>query len=108
MIDKYNRINFMDIVDVEGKSEIDMVSNKFNDLEIKEPMFFYTIKSDDLKRPDLISIKFYGQQNYWWIIAKFNNIEDCFNDLYEGQILTIPSKNDIQRFYSLLKSKKLI
>ena len=68
-------------------------------IRFKKRRNFYTIKTTDVGRPDLVSFNIYGKMNYWWVIMKLNGIEDVFNDMSEGQVLMIPSESDIQDFY---------
>ena len=99
MADKYNRSRFFEKNVAHGTLECDLVSNSFADITFKRPFIFHYVKSEDLHRPDLLSFKYFGQVNLWWIIAKLNDIEDFFNDLEEGMILKIPAKTDIQEYY---------
>lgn len=98
-MDKYNRTNFMKEEAVSNKQEMDLTTNVWNDFKLTRPGIYYTIKDKDLKRPDLISFMSYGRQNYWWIIARVNNIDDWFNDLQVGDVILIPNKLDIEDFY---------
>lgn len=43
------------------------------------------------KRPDLVSYKAYGIVDLWWVIYEFNQINDPFFELKQGQLLRIPS-----------------
>jgi hypothetical protein len=46
----------------------------------------------------------YGTSSYWWILSKFNAIEDPYNDLQVGDVIRIPAKQDVEDFY--LSNKK--
>jgi len=48
---------------------------------------FYQVEAGDTLY--LISYKFYGKVDYWWVIADYNNIYDVF-DISSGDILVIP------------------
>jgi hypothetical protein len=37
----------------------------------------------------------YGSDQYWWILMKYNQVFDVFNDLYEGQVLSVPDRMDV-------------
>lgn len=50
---------------------------------------FYKVESGFEDRLDLISFKFYGSSDYWWVIASASNIEDPF-DVKVGTVLRIP------------------
>lgn len=42
-------------------------------------------------RIDLLANAFYGTPVLWWVIALRNDLELLPNDMYEGQVLQIPS-----------------
>jgi len=107
MADRYSRSRFMKTEVVDTVSELDMLTNSLDDSIFTRPMSFHTVTDQDTKRPDMISFKIYGQTNFWWIIAKINNIEDLFNDLQEGQILRIPQREDIEDFYLQNRKKNI-
>ena len=44
---------------------------------------------------DTLSLKYYGNPLYWWIIADINNIQDPFN-LKVGKILIVPYLNQVK------------
>ena len=104
---RWNRTNFYRKSIVDGHNEIDLVKNYFNDLfKINRPLRYYSIEDVDLQRPDLLSIKFYGKQDYWWIVAKYNQLDDWWNDIEVGQIISVPATADIEDFYTAVKRKK--
>ena len=104
MADKFSRSNFVNKNDIDGNIENDLPFNSFNNFKFKRPRIYYTVKQEDILRPDLISLKFYGTMSYWWIILKVNNIEDVFNDMEEGDVLQLPDPSDIDDFY--MKTRK--
>jgi len=103
---RFNRTNFFPSEVVNGRNERDLVKNYFNDLFIvRRPMRFYIIKSTDVARPDLLSIKFYGQQDYWWIVCRVNKLDDPWNDIIVGDIIQIPALQDINDFFQAVRSQ---
>lgn len=103
---RFSRTNFYYKNIIDGNLEIDLLNNFYNLVfKIKRPLSFYTLRQQDLQRPDLISYKIYGDVNYWWILFKYNQIDDIWNDLEIGQVISIPSKQDIEDFY--IESRKL-
>lgn len=81
----YSRSEFMPIQVIKGIPERDMLLNKFNDYTFLRPMGKYQLKYEDYMRPDKISLKLYGTQDYWWIILKCNpKFEDVWNDFIVG------------------------
>jgi len=62
---------------------ISIVSSlKINDFET------YTIVSAD--RIDIVSNKFYGTPDYYWLIALVNNMQDFITDFKVGRKIIIP------------------
>jgi hypothetical protein len=105
--EKYNRSNFMASHEVNsGKLEIDIL---VSDWDLFAPIngFMYSyIQPMDIMRPDLLALRLYGRQDYWWIVSKFNNIDDWWNDCYIGMTLKIPMPIDIENFYLSVKSRE--
>jgi hypothetical protein len=80
--------------------------DKFESFIIKRPLSFYTIRYEDLQRPDLLSLKLYGKMDYFWILGKYNGIDDFWNDLKEGDLIAVPSEMDIQDWILSTKFSK--
>lgn len=99
MPNKFNRTNFYQQNLIDGVLENDLAFNNFDSYSFKRPRTYYTVKEQDLVRPDLISYKTLGKVDYWWVIQKLNNIEDIFTDLKLGMSLQIPSIADLEEFY---------
>lgn len=99
MFSKYRRTNFMPTVDGGVYLEKDIIMNNWDLFKIKRPIFFNTIHRIDIQRPDIFSLRLYGTISYWWIISKFNHIDDWYNDLTIGQDIMLPDIQDIEDFY---------
>ena len=99
LIDRYKRTKIYDTAIVDGITERDLLLNKFRDFKFIRQPIFYTIREEDVQRPDLISFKFFNKKNYWWIILSVNNIGDVWNELIVGETLKIPHKLDIEDFF---------
>lgn len=54
----------------------------------------HTVKLRDTL--DTLSLYYYGSPLYYWIIADFNRIQDPYKELKEGDILKIPTFNNIE------------
>lgn len=101
---KFNRSNFYKKSEVDGRIECDLAYTYFNDyFEITRPLRYYAIERVDIQRPDLLSVKIYGKEDFWWIIGEYNAIDDWWNDLEIGQVINIPDKQDIDDFYLNVK-----
>lgn len=53
----------------------------------------YTVRMGGESRLDLISAKFYGVSDLWWVIARVNHIRDALIGPSMGTILRIPTKS---------------
>lgn len=102
---KYRRTNFMEETEVEGIVEFDLVKNNWELFEIKRPMTFFTISRSYIQRPDLLSLKLYGKMSYWWILAKYNKIDDWWNDIEVEDIIEVPNIRDIEDFYAKFRAR---
>jgi|WetSurMetagenome_2_1015567.scaffolds.fasta_scaffold935718_1 hypothetical protein len=104
---RFNRSNFLRSEVVDGKFYYSLVNSYFDDcFIITKPPQYYCIEQSDVQAPDILSLKIYGKQDYWWILCKLNNVYDVWNDLVPGKIITVPAISDIEDFYSRVKSKK--
>lgn len=90
---------------VNGIQENDLLSNYYNQyFKIKRDVGFYTLRDQDIYRPDLLSNSVYGSPALWWILFKYNNIDDVWNDLEVGMTIHIPSLSDIEDFLSSIRN----
>lgn len=84
-MNRYNRSEFVPSTSVNGIEERDLLMNKFREYTFTRPFTNYRLQYEDYMRPDLISLKIYGTQDYWWIILRCNpKIEDIWNDFVAG------------------------
>lgn len=91
MSSRYNRTDFLKTESVNGVSEKDLLTSSFRNYSFKRPLVNYRLQYEDYMRPDLISLKIYGTQDYWWVILKCNpEIEDIWNDYnVTGDTITV-------------------
>ena len=101
MIEK-TRSDFYNTIVVNGIKEKDINDSKWDLFEVKRSVSYYKITPNDIGRLDLVSLKVYGNINFWWIITRMNeNILDWWNDVSIGDIITVPHKQDIMDFYAI-------
>lgn len=62
-----------------------------------KPPIRHKVKPDEVRRPDLISHRFYGDKTFYWAIAIRNNLLLPFAEMEEGQLLLIPQFDDVIR-----------
>jgi hypothetical protein len=109
IINKYKRTSFYNQHIIKNNLENDLVDNYWDLFKIKRPLRYFSITRQFLQRPDLLSYAVYQDMNYWWIIAKYNLIDDWWNDVTIGNTISIPSLEDIDDWYTTvlaLKTKK--
>lgn len=61
---------------------------------------FFEVEQPFAHRPDLISLKFYGTEQLYWIIAYANDMVDAFAETHVGRRLRIPDRENV--FESIL------
>jgi len=103
MISK-TRTNLCSTVTVNNIVERDINNCQWDKLNINRQIAYYKITQNDLQRPDLIAQKIYGTFQYWWVLMKFNQIDDCWNDMVVGDVIKCPNKLDIEEYFSTTKS----
>lgn len=60
-----------------------------------ETDIIYVVELKTAGRLNTITAMFYGTEDFWWIIAQYNNILDTYSEIQEGVILRIPDKSTI-------------
>ena len=87
-------------------------SKKVNKKSVFKPTLYPKIplRDDDIyifsresEKLEHISYRFYGTPEYWWVIAKANNISKGSIFLEPGKQLRIPQPSSIQEILNLMK-----
>ena len=78
--------------------ELDFLWSNMNKFVMDFPPTYYRTSNQDIKRPDLISYRFYGTIDYWWVICLVNKIDSPLEDIAMGTMIQIPNKVDIYNF----------
>lgn len=84
---------------VDNNLEYDYLQNislEFN--SDSESEYLFMIPTFYENRPDLISHRFYGTVELWWLICERNKIFDTSTDFYFDREIIIPSAVDYQKF----------
>jgi len=97
--ERFDLAKFMRFVSGEGYDPLD--SYFLRELPNLQSRGQYSVQNE-AKRPDLISYRFYGTTNYWWIVMLYNNILSV-EELIAGTVLEIPSEEDISRLFFRLR-----
>jgi nucleoid-associated protein YgaU len=70
------------------------VSGKSAHLKTDTVYTMHTIRKNDTF--DSLALEFYNNPTLFWIICSFNNIQDPFLKLKEGDLIKIPSLSNIE------------
>lgn len=96
-LDKYNFARMLDVVQRGKNSYFNLCKTiRFENVDTMLPKYYsnYQVKPKDTWTN--LSYKFFNTYKLWWLLCKFNNVEDPFAELVQGQIIKIPS-NEVMR-----------
>lgn len=79
--------------------ELDYLTTNINKMDL-ETVDYFTVDAATENRIDLISLKFYGNYHFGWLIGLHNNIEDITNGFPIGTRVALPSIDEYYRFYN--------
>lgn len=57
-----------------------------------------TVLGVEVGRPDLLARRLLGDSSLWWVLLKFNKLDDPWNELWGGQEILIPDSDVIQSY----------
>lgn len=104
-LDMYNFANLFDVVELGEKSYFNINKTiNFKNLDYIPPSeytVYEVIFGDSWTN---ISYKFYGTIKLWWIICKFNDIKNPFEELLPGSFLKIPNENLVKIVLTNIRS----
>jgi hypothetical protein len=79
-----------------GESVIDLASSTFSFGEATGPAGPVVISEFENMRPDLVSDRVLGSQEYWEALLKFNGISNPFS-IEQGEIILVPGVSEISK-----------
>lgn len=85
-------------VEVNGDLELDWATRNITGMDI-ETLQTFRIPQAMTYRPDLISLKFYGNFHMGWLIALHNDFLDPIRDFTIGRLIKIPDLDSYFRYY---------
>lgn len=97
-LDKYNFARILDVVQKGKNSYFNLCKTiRFENIDTMLPKYYsnYEVKPKDTWTN--ISFKFFNTYKLWWLICKFNNVEDPFQELQQGRIIKIPTNELIRK-----------
>lgn len=83
---------------VNGNIELDWLTTNITRMDI-ETLQTFRIPQAMQYRPDLISIKFYGNFHMGWLIALHNDFMDPIREFTIGRLIRIPDLDSYFRYY---------
>lgn len=78
--------------------DLDLLTNQLFRTYFPENEAKFIVNAQDVGRPDLMAQRVLGTQELWWVLLKYNDIDDPWNELYPGQVLKIPSVTSVQSY----------
>jgi len=75
------------------------VTNRFRGVVYSDADVIYEVTNETENRLDKISLQFYNNPIYWWVIAHANGIFDSLSQVTRGIKLRIPPLNSINGYY---------
>jgi hypothetical protein len=89
-----SRYNGIRMLLTDNNIPIQETLDPFDIPELEEDRFF-EVTQEFAHRPDLISLKFYGTLQLYWVIAYANDMIDAFAETYTGRRLRIPDRENV-------------
>lgn len=99
--DRFDLSKFMEFV-VDNYDPL--TSALLDDLPTVEQGLVFTVQGEE-SRPNVVSKKIYGSNQYWWVVLLYNNLID-FRDFVTGDDLIAPSIVGLESLYFSLKAKQ--
>lgn len=89
-LDNYNFANLFNVVNKGEKSYFNLSRTIFFNNEDISPDAVTAYEIGEGETWTNISYRFYGTVKLWWLLCRFNNIKNPFNELTPGKIILIP------------------
>ena len=105
------RESYYNVLLYNGEQQLDLLSSTFKDFKryIKSrAVRIVSINQDMENNADLISYKYYGTSDWWWLICFVNNITDPFTELTRGTQIVIPELADVSNFLQTKESNSTL
>lgn len=70
--------------------------------KVKDNWRTHTVRQNEVGFLDILAARYFGagMEQLWWVIAQANGIVDVDADMYPGQRLRIPSRDEVMSFIS--------
>lgn len=105
MLNSFNRCEFMDSYTIDGVLEYDILQMHWDLFELNREYRYDSIRYGDVRRPDIMCARIYGNSKYWWILCKVNKIDDIWTDMYIGKEIVVPNVQDLEDYYTHVRRR---
>lgn len=97
-LDKYNLARMFEVVQRGKNSYFNICKTiRFQNMDEILPKYFtiYEVKPKDTWTN--LSFKFFNTYKLWWLLCKFNNVEDPFSELKQGDFIKVPTQQVVRQ-----------
>lgn len=104
-LDNYNFANLFNVVNKGEKSYFNLCRSIYFNIEDISPdlITIYEVAEGDTWTN--ISYRNFGTIKLWWLICKFNNIKNPFEEIEAGKFIKIPSKELMETIINVIQTK---
>ena len=104
-LDNYNFANLFNVVNRGEKSYFNLCRSIYFDIEDISPDLITVYEVAEGDTWTNISYRNFGTIKLWWLICKFNNIKNPFEEIEAGKIIKIPSKELMETIINIIQTK---
>ena len=104
-LDNYNFANLFNVVNKGEKSYFNLCRSIYFDIEDISPDLITVYEVAEGDTWTNISYRNFGTIKLWWLICKFNNIKNPFEEIVAGKIIKIPSKELMETIINVIQTK---
>ena len=104
-LDNYNCANVFNVVNKGEKSYFNLCRSIYFDIEDISPDLITVYEVAEGDTWTNISYRNFGTIKLWWLICKFNNIKNPFEEIEAGKIIKIPSKELMETIINVIQTK---
>lgn len=101
----FDTLKYKKKIDVDGESKVDLVEPSITINEEINLLAIAEVREDEVGRPDLIALRYYGDSTKSDIIMKANGFTNPFA-FYEGQEIRIPDLAAAEKYISRTPARK--
>lgn len=103
-IDMYDFANLFNVVELGNKSYYNINNTiRFENIDYMPENLYTNYEITLADTWTNISYRFYKTIKLWWLICKFNGIENPLTDLIPGKIIKIPNENVVHEILMNIK-----